>query len=309
MPLPLWTIRGTSLTLDHPRIIAILNLTPDSFFDGGAVGDPAQDPAPAVAAAARAVADGADILDLGAESTRPGAAAVAADLQSARLLPVIRAIRAAPDHSLATIPISIDTTRAAVAQACLDAGADIINDVSGGTDDAEMLGVMAKSKCGVILMHRLVPPAQDKYSDQYASAPRYGDVVEEVGAYLAQRVRAALHASVRAESILIDPGLGFGKSVDDNLALICGTPRLLACARQAGPVAGVLSALSRKSFVGRISLGRDSEPHERLPGTLALSRQHFTLGARVFRVHDVKEHVQTLRAGQAMMPTNSKFQD
>jgi len=294
MPSPTWTFRTASLTLDQPRIIAIINLTPDSFYDGGAIGDPTSDPAPALHAAARAVADGADILDLGAESTRPGASSVDESTQIARLLPVIRAIRASRDPALAKIPISVDTTRSTVARAALDAGADIVNDVSAGTDDAQMLSVMAASQSGVILMHRLVKPAQDRFSDQYAQPPRYQDVVAEVGDYLRQRVRAATDAGVRADSILIDPGLGFGKSVEDNLVLIRGTPRLLDIARQGAPVAGLLSALSRKSFVGRVSLGRESQPSERLPGTLALSVAHLIAGANVFRVHDVKEHVKAL---------------
>ncbi|MBU6412218.1 MAG: dihydropteroate synthase [Planctomycetes bacterium] len=295
MPSPTWTFRTASLTLDQARIIAIINLTPDSFYDGGSAGDSASDSGPALHAAARAVADGAHILDLGAESTRPGASSVDESTQLARLLPVIRAIRASRDTALSNIPISIDTTRAAVARAAIDAGADIINDVSAGTDDAQMLSVMAASQPGVILMHRLVKPAQDRFSDQYAQPPQYQDVVAEVGDYLRQRVRAALDAGVRADSILIDPGLGFGKSVEDNLALIRGTSRLLDIARQAAPVAGLLSALSRKSFVGRVSLGRDSQPSERLPGTLALSLQHLSRGARIFRVHDVKAHVAILQ--------------
>lgn len=276
--------------------MAIINLTPDSFFDGGTLGDSAQDSAPAVAAATRAVADGADILDLGAESTRPGAAPVDEATQIARLIPVIQSIRASREATLAHIPISVDTTRATVARAALDAGADIINDVSAATDDAAMLPLMAQHRSGVILMHRLVRPERDKYSDQYTAPPQYTSVVEEVATFLTQRVRAALDAGMRPESIFIDPGLGFGKSVEDNLALLRGTPRLLdRVRRDAHPnIAGLLSALSRKSFVGRIALGRDSQPHERLPGTLALSQQHLTLGARIFRVHDVKEHVKAL---------------
>ncbi len=280
--------------------MAIVNLTPDSFFDGGAVGDAACDAGPAIDAAMRAVAEGAHIVDLGAESTRPGAASVDEATQVARLLPVIRGIRASRNTTLANIPISVDTTRAAVAQAAQDVGADVINDVSGATDDPHMLSVLAESACGIVLMHRLVQPALDRFSDQYSTAPKYGNVIQDVGAYLALRVRAAIDAGIRPDSILIDPGLGFGKAVEDNLALIRGTPRLLELARQSAPVAGLLSALSRKSFVGRVSLGRDSQPDERLPGTLALSVQHLALGARVFRVHDVKEHSKALKAAQGI---------
>jgi dihydropteroate synthase len=297
MPSHSWSFRNQTLGLNTPRIIAIINLTPDSFFDGGTLGDSASDAAPARDAAARAVADGAHILDLGAESTRPGALSIDEPTQIARLLPVIRAIRASAAPALARVPISIDTTRAAVARAALDAGADIINDVSAATDDAEMLRVMSETCSGVVLMHRLVKPAQDRFSDQYAQPPHYSDVVATVAAYLTQRVAAAIHAGIQPESILIDPGLGFGKSVNDNLALICGTPHLLTTLRAntSPQIAGVLSALSRKSFVGRVSLGRESQPAERLPGTLALSIAHLHAGARVFRVHDVKEHAAILQ--------------
>jgi dihydropteroate synthase len=276
------------LPLDRPRIMAILNITPDSFFDGGSLTSPAS----ALAAALRAVADGADLLDIGGESTRPGAPPIPPDEQQRRIIPVISAIR---DAGL-TIPISIDTTLAPVASAALSAGANIINDISAGRDDADMLPLAAATGAGLILMHRPFKPASDRYSDRYAAAqkPAYDDVVADVASHLASRAAAALAAGVPRESILLDPGLGFGKSVDDNLALIRSTPVLLSLGYP------ILSALSRKSFVGRISLDRDSTPDERLPGTLALSILHHQAGARVFRVHDVAQHRQALAACHAI---------
>ncbi|MCL4220181.1 MAG: dihydropteroate synthase [Phycisphaerales bacterium] len=283
----LWTFAGRSLTLDRPRVMAILNVTPDSFFDGGVLAGPEA----AVAAAHRAVGEGADLLDIGGESTRPGARRVPEEEQIGRVVPVIEAIRAAG----VDLPISVDTTRASVARAAAEAGAQIVNDVSGGEEDPEMLGLVAQLGLGLVLMHRLRPPESDNYSDRYGEAPRYGDVVEEVRTYLAGRVAAAEGAGLPASAVLVDPGLGFGKSVEQNLDLVRGTGRLR------GLGAGVLSAASRKSFVGRVSLGRDSEPSERLAGSIAFSLMHLKAGARVFRVHDVGEQGRALRAGWMLM--------
>jgi dihydropteroate synthase len=270
--------------------MAILNLTPDSFSDGGKLTTPdaARD------AAARAVAEGADMLDLGAESTRPGAARVAAEEQIRRLVSSLRAIRAA----LPNVPISIDTTLAAVARAALDAGADAVNDVSACLEDPSMLPLAAERRAGLILMHRLRPPGEDSYSDRYADAPRYADVTEEVSAFLASRAHAAVAAGVQRDAVVLDPGLGFGKSVEQNLLLLRETPRLLQLNYP------ILSALSRKSFVGRVALQRESDPGERVAATIALSVAHYLAGARVFRVHDVAPHVQALRAISALRSPN-----
>lgn len=267
--------------------MAILNVTPDSFFDGGLLAGPE-----AVAdAARRAVDEGADLLDVGGESTRPGAPRVPEDEQIRRVVPGIEAVRAAGID----LPISVDTTRAAVARAAADAGAQIINDVSGGEDDPDLLPLAGRLGLGLVLMHRLRRPEKDSYSDRYIEAPRYADVVEEVRAYLGGRVEAAGAAGVPASAVLVDPGLGFGKSVEQNVELVRETGRML------GLGAGVLSAASRKSFVGRVSLGRDSEPWERLAGSIAFSLMHLKAGARVFRVHDVGEQERALRAGWRLM--------
>lgn len=267
--------------------MAVLNITPDSFFDGGAL----LDPRAAHAAARRALEHGADLLDLGAESTRPGAHPVPGEEQLRRLLPALDAIRA--DHALRDIPITIDTTLAAVAAACFEAGADAVNDVSAGRDDPGMLPLLARRERGVVLMHRLIEPRDDRYSDRYSEPPRYADLVADVRDFLAERRDAALAAGIAPDQILLDPGLGFGKSVEQNLELIRATARFTDLG------APILSALSRKSFVGRVSLGRDSQPSERLAGTLALSVLHFLAGASVFRVHDVREHAEALAAAHA----------
>ncbi|MFT5424033.1 MAG: dihydropteroate synthase [Phycisphaerales bacterium] len=262
--------------------MTILNLTPDSFYDGGRLVSPAV----VVEAACRAVDDGADLLDLGGESTRPGAQRIGIDEQIRRVVPAVEAIREAGIET----PISVDTTRAAVAEAALDAGASIINDVAAGTEDEGILSLAASRGCGLILMHRLRPPGDDSYSDQYAQPPEYESVVEEVRAFLAKRLQAAADAGVDPRAVLLDPGLGFGKAVQQNMDLISQTPRLLSLGRP------VLSAASRKSFVGRVSLGRDSEPSERLAGSLDMTRAHYHAGARVFRVHDTAEQASLLRA-------------
>ncbi|MBX3364938.1 MAG: dihydropteroate synthase [Phycisphaeraceae bacterium] len=280
----MWRLgHARSLALRPIPVIAILNLTTDSFYAGSRVGELGG----LLESARQFAAEGAAMLDLGAESTRPGASRVPAREQAERLIPAIRAIRQGPPE-IRELPISVDTTCAAVADAALDAGADAVNDVSGATEDPEMLDVVARHQAGIILMHRLVPPETDRYSDQYARSPTYVDVVAEVRAFLVSQARAALAAGISKEAIVIDPGLGFGKSVEQNLELIKRTGEL------ASEGYAVLSALSRKSFIGRVALGRDSTPDERLAGTLAASIEHVRNGARLVRVHDVAPHVQAL---------------
>jgi dihydropteroate synthase len=281
-----WSLgQGQAILLDRPRVMGVLNLTPDSFYSGSRI-----EVARVVQAAGEAQEAGADIVDLGAESTRPGSRPVDERAQLERLVPAVRGIRGA-SGPLASLPISVDTTRAGVARACLEAGADAINDVSGGCEDPAMFGVVARAGAGLILMHRVRPPAEDQYSDQYQTPPMTGDVVQIVGDWLAGRVREAVAAGVRPNAIVVDPGLGFGKTVEQNMELIWQTPTVQALAGRP-----LVSALSRKSFVGRVSLDRDSDPSERLPGTLALSVTHLHRRASIYRVHDVGPHVQALRA-------------
>jgi dihydropteroate synthase len=277
--------RDRSLTLDRARVIAILNITPDSFSDGGRIAG-VED---AVAAAHAAIADGADMLDIGGESTRPGARAVGDAEQIDRVVPVILAIRA----SGIARPISVDTTRSGVARAALDAGADAVNDVSAGTDDPAMLALLAERGAGVILMHRLRRPNDDSWSDRYDEAPAYpGGVVGCVCAFLLERAAAAMAAGIDREAIAIDPGLGFGKSVPQNLALIAATARFVATGY---PVVG---AASRKSFLGAVT-GVEN-PSDRVASSIAASVAQRLGGAPLFRVHDVLAQSHGLRIADAI---------
>ncbi|MBL4698600.1 MAG: dihydropteroate synthase [Phycisphaerales bacterium] len=260
----IWQINPQrAIHADRPLCIGILNITPDSFADGGEL-----DSVQAAVDRAQAIVDeGGDGLDIGGESTRPGASRVSVDEQINRVVPVIEAIRKAGIDLM----ISVDTTRAAVASQALDAGADAINDVSAGSEDNAMLGLAADRQCGIVLMHRVSAPDQDQYSDQYQQRPIESGIVDHVIRELKARRDAAVDAGVNPACIMLDPGLGFGKDVEQNLALIRETDQLCALGHP------VLSALSRKSFVGRVSLHRDSEPKERLAGTLGLSVVHYWL--------------------------------
>jgi len=284
----IWQINPQrAIHADRPLCIGILNITPDSFADGGEL-----DSVQAAVDRAQAIVDeGGDGLDIGGESTRPGASRVSVDEQINRVVPVIEAIRKAGIDLM----ISVDTTRAAVASQALDAGADAINDVSAGSEDNAMLGLAADRQCGIVLMHRVSAPDQDQYSDQYQQRPIESGIVDHVIRELKARRDAAVDAGVNPACIMLDPGLGFGKDVEQNLALIRETDQLCALGHP------VLSALSRKSFVGRVSLHRDSEPKERLAGTLGLSVVHLLAGVRFFRVHDVAAHRQALDAVWATM--------
>lgn len=287
MPPPHWLLaHARSLDLAEPRIVAILNVTPDSFSDGGLLTTPGL----VLAHAERSLAEGADVLEVGGESTRPGADRVGESEQLRRVVPVIEALRS----RFADVPIAVDTTLAGVARRAIEAGADIINDVSAGEEDAEMFPLAARTGAGLVLMHRLRPPGADRYSDQYNEPPAYTDVVREVREALAARLSAALGAGVCEGAVVLDPGLGFGKSVEQNLELIRRTGELCSI----GPP--IMSAASRKSFVGRLSLGRDSQPGERLAGSVAVTVLHALAGARLFRVHDVGPHAQALRLVRAM---------
>lgn len=276
-----------AIDLDRPCVVCIVNATPDSFSDGGKHNTLNA----AMEYVERAIQDGADMLDIGGESTRPGAERISVEEQIDRVVPLIRAIRANGND----LPISVDTTGSVVASAALDAGADAVNDVSGLDEDPEMLQLIAERGCGVIIMHRLVAPDRDSYSDQYTAKPAYTDVVSEVGGYLSEQLDRAMSSGIGRERVVLDPGLGFGKSVEDTLRLIQGTSELvkLGCP--------IMSGLSRKSFVGRVGLGRDSDPNERIDASVGMSVAHLYAGARIFRVHDVREHRSALDAAWAVL--------
>jgi dihydropteroate synthase len=247
--------------LDRPVLVGVLNATPDSFSDGGRHIDPAR----AAAAALEMVAAGAAALDLGGESTRPGATPVTAREELRRLLPVLAAVR----QAVAT-PLAVDTTKAAAA---LDAGADIVNDVSAGRFDRRMLPLCARTGVPVVLMHMRGRPATMQ------RRPAYRDVVSEVAAFLARRVAAARLVGVARDAIVVDPGIGFGKTVTHNVALLAHLDVLAALGYP------VLVGVSRKGFLGALLGG--AGVGERLYGTAAAVALAVARGARLLRVHDV----------------------
>ena len=259
----------------RPLLMGIVNCTPDSFHAGGR----SMHVAAAVEHALRLVQEGADLVDVGGESTRPGAERVPAEEQIRRVVPVIRGIRAT-----SAVPISVDTTLAAVAQAAIEAGAWLVNDVSAGLEDADLLPLAARLGAGVVLMHRLAPPPQDRYSDRHERPPAYTDVVAEVAGFLAGRVAAATHAGVPRARIVIDPGFGFGKDVGQNFDMLARLPEFA--------MVGVplLVGVSRKSFLG--AAAGIADPADRLPATLAAAAQAIDGGAALLRVHDVAAHAQ-----------------
>jgi len=264
---------------DRTGVMAVLNLTPDSFSDGGRL----QGPSAVLAAARRALAQGADVLDLGAQSSRPGAVAVGADEECRRLLPALRLLR----DQLGPGPlISVDTTQEAVAVAALDAGADWINDVSGGRADPGLLPLVGRRGCPLVLMHSR---GDSSTMDDLA---RYDDVCAEVETELLQATDTACRAGVAPDRILWDPGLGFAKTTEHNLTLLDGLPRL---GRHGFPL---LVGPSRKRFIGAVL--QEPRPRARLWGTAASVCRAIAGGARVVRVHDVGPIVQTCRMADAL---------
>ena len=274
-----------SIPTAHALIMAIINVTPDSFSDGAQHNDLHR----ACAFAQLCIDDGARILDIGGESTRPGAAPVSVDEQIARTQPVIA--RLAKDLP-STLAISIDTTHAIVAEAALDAGATIINDVSAGQDDPNMFALVARRKCGYVLMHRLCEPSKDSYSDQYTDAPNYSDVVSQVCGWLQARAHLAEAAGIARESIAVDPGLGFGKTVEQNFSLIARMKEVVALGY---PV--VVSA-SRKSFLGAAT--GESQPSARVVASVAAALEMVQAGVAVVRAHDIRAHADAFRIRAAI---------
>jgi dihydropteroate synthase len=270
-------------------LAGILNVTPDSFSDGGSFASVES----AVAHARKLVHDGATIVDVGGESTRPGAQAISAEEQIERVVPVIHGIREVSDCVL-----SIDTTSARVAQAAIEVGAQIINDVSAGQDDPQMFELAASSGVGLVLMHRLLPPRNDVYSDQYAHAPHYEDVASDVLEWLLVRVQHAKDQGVSPSAIAIDPGLGFGKSVEQNMRLADEVNTFVASGYP------VFVGASRKSFVGAVT--GIANPNERDEASAAIARTMLEGGAQVFRVHDVRTHARVLQSHAHEIDTNRR---
>jgi dihydropteroate synthase len=262
---------------DHDvSIVGILNVTPDSFSDGGRFVDVDT----AVAHAQRMVVDGAHLIDIGGESTRPGAPEVAPDEELERVLPVVDALAADG------FAVSIDTRRPSVAEACLSHGACVVNDV-GGLRDRDMIAVIAAANASVVIMH--TPLADLAASHRYSG---YDDVAHDVAEFLDHQAGVAHDAGI--EEIILDPGLGFGKSVDDNLVLIRHLDRLTSLGYP------VLIGASRKRFVGAIADVADADRRD--AATIAVHLRAVTRGAQALRVHDVAGHVQALRAWVALEP-------
>ena len=277
----LWKVGGQTLDLSAQTLImGVLNVTPDSFSDGGEFFTTDK----AVEQGKRMAAEGAQIIDVGGESTRPGSEGVSVDEELARVIPVITKLRE-------SIPafISIDTSKATVASAALDAGASIINDVTGGRGDPKMFALAAERKVALILMHMQGTPRTMQ------AAPRYDDVVREVGYFFRQQYERVLQCGGDAMAVAFDPGIGFGKAVEHNLALLANLERLRIDDRP------LVVGVSRKSSLGKMIGSNAME--DRLAPTVAFTALLRERGANVLRVHDVKENMAALRVTEALLKT------
>ena len=282
-PLSASTERRTLITrhgqLDFTRrtlVMGILNVTPDSFYGGSRRPDPVK----AIADGVAMTASGADILDIGGESSRPGAQPVTEEEELARVLPVVRGLRRE-----VAVPISIDTYKSNIARAALDAGADIVNDISALRFDPAMVSLVATAQVPLVLMHMQGAPQTMQVE------PRYDDVIREVRDFLAGQMYEAMDAGVAPETIILDPGIGFGKTTEHNLQLLRGIPVLAALGQP------LLVGVSRKAFIGKI-LGL--EPAGRLEGSLAAAVAADLSGANIVRVHDVAETCKAVRVADAI---------
>ena len=257
--------------------MGVVNVTPDSFFNGGLYFEPAR----AIERALALAAEGADIIDIGGESSRPGSNPIPAKEEKKRILPVVEVLKQKND-----VLISVDTTKAEVAEAALAAGADIINDISAGRFDPRMLPLAARSGAGLILMHMKGTPRTMQI------APHYDDVLGEVRAFLKERLEAAEACGVPRESILLDPGIGFGKQLDHNLALLNNLGALADLDRP------LLVGISRKSFIGKIL---KLEAPDRLEGTIAAAVVSILHGASLLRVHDLQAVKRAVAVAEAIL--------
>ncbi len=301
--IPMQSLKLNNQTLiwgERTYVMGILNATPDSFSGDGLLPPPSPphfqekwggNQGGALAQARAFVEAGADILDVGGESTRPGSVPVDADEELRRVIPVIRAIAEEMPQTL----ISVDTYKASVAQAALDAGAHIVNDVWGLRADPELASVVAEAGCPVILMHNRSNPASVEVREQLGNAyigAEYGDLIEDVKAELLESVKIAEQAGVKREAIILDPGIGFGKTVEQNLELNNRLDEIRALGYP------VLLGPSRKSFIGYIL---DLPTDQRVEGTAASVAVGITRGADIIRVHDVKEMVRIARMTDALV--------
>lgn len=273
----IWNIQGRPLDLSqHAQIMGILNVTPDSFSDGGLFSAKAA----AIAQARKMIAEGAAMIDIGGQSTRPGAQPVEADEEILRTIPIIRSLRAEWGGL-----ISIDTMKSSVAHAALEAGANIVNDVSGLTADPQMAKVCAKSDCGIIVMHMHGTP------ENMQENPSYTDVVAEIRAYFQERLECLKAHGISPTRLCFDPGIGFGKTLEHNLALLRHIHEL------APPGFPLLLGISRKSLIGKLT-GADL-PADRDAATAAFTAMARSKGVMLHRVHDVKGNHAALRVAEA----------
>jgi len=263
-------------------LMGILNVTPDSFSDGGEFYTKSD----AVIQARRMVAAGVDIIDIGGQSTRPGSSQITLQQELDRVLPAIAAIREGPDE-WAEVPVSIDTTRAEVADRAIALGADIVNDISGGTFDPDMFSVVARSQVPIILMHiRGTPQTMQKLTD-------YEDLIGEISEFLESRINAAVEARIERSRLIVDPGIGFAKTGSQNLEIFRQMSRFLALG------VPILVGPSRKSFIGHL-LDRPTDPKGRVWGTAAACVGAIAGGADILRVHDVAEMRDVCRVADAI---------
>lgn len=273
----IWRIRGRDHELSRRGwIMGILNATPDSFSDGGRFLSPEE----AIAHGLEMIADGTDLIDVGGESTRPGSLVVPECEELRRVIPVIRGL-----HGKTLL--SIDTTKAAVAEAALEAGADIVNDVSGLRGDPAMAGVVSRSGAGVVIMHMQGNPQTMQQN------PRYDDVIAEIGDFFRQAMQRAVECGIDPMSIALDPGIGFGKTPEHNRRLLAGLSSFLEFQRP------LLIGVSRKSFLGWIA--GTQVPEERFWPGVSLTSLCRERGAAIFRVHEVKPHREALRMTEAIL--------
>ncbi len=282
-PVP-WQIRENTFTWGHRTYIqGVLNVTPDSFSDGGKFNSLDM----ALAQAHQMVAAGADLLDIGGQSTRPGATTISLDEELNRVIPIVQAIRQGTDaYPALAIPISVDTTRVGVAEAAIAAGADVINDISAATFEPEMLGAIARLQVPLMLMHiRGTPQTMQQLTD-------YRDLIGEIYGFLEERIQAAIAHGIPRSQLMVDPGIGFAKTYEQNIAIFQNLPRFaaLGCPILVGP--------SRKSFIGHIL--NQPQPTERVWGTAAACCAAIAGGADMVRVHDVAEMVQVCRVADVM---------
>ena len=272
---------GRQLNLSRPLIMGILNVTPDSFSDGGRFDSVDR----AVEHALLMESDGADIIDIGGESSRPGSEPVTEKDELARVIPIIRALK---KH--VKIPISIDTYKAEVARAALDEGAEMVNDISALRFDSAMAGVIAKKKAPVILMHMLGTPRDMQKN------PEYKDCVAEIFEFFKERIAFCIEAGIDKSKIIIDPGIGFGKRLSDNIEILVNIGQFRELNLP------VLVGVSRKSFIGMLHPGGNL-PDQRLGGSIAAAVAAIINGADIVRVHDVAETVEALKVIQALKET------